>query len=188
MEDMTGIVERLQRVEEDLRRVKRSRVIWLSLAAGMLLVAFQAPSSNPKASKVVEAEGFRLVDEQGRLRGEWRTNRVDAFTTFSIWDYEGMGCDEVVRIQSYAGGGEIRLRGDKDHGQVSLSTEDRGGHLRLHTVRTSSKGSLLYEPVAKIDAVPDHGRIELFDAQIEDTPDGGLTVHTDCTFHAPDGK
>ena len=188
MEDMTGIVERLQRVEEDLRRVKRSRVIWLSLAAGLLLVAFQAPSPNPKDSKVVEAEGFRLVDEQGRLRGEWTTNRVDAFTRFSIWDYEGMGCDEVVRIQSYAGGGEIMLQGDKDHGKVSLSTEDRGGHLRLHTARVIPKGGILYEPVAEVDALADHGRIELSDAQFEEPPEGGLTVHKNSMFYAPDRK
>lgn len=180
---MDDLVNRVQRIEEELKRVKRSRAIWLCLAGAMLLVAFQKPSSVPK---VVEAEEFRLVDEQGRLRGDWRAS--PRMTSLSLFDPAEVGAYETVRMQSFEGGGQIKLQGGKDNGQVTLSTEDGGGHLRLNTMRTSSNGGILYYGMARIDALPDRGRIELYEAQFGETPEGAMSVEEECVFHVPERK
>jgi len=182
---MDDLVMRVQRLESELKKVKRSKMIWLFLAGGMLLVAFQAPSTVPK---VVEAQEFRLVGEQGQLRGHWGQSRADRLgTSLSIWDLRGGS--EVVVIQSYEGGGEIALKGDENHGQVRLSAEDGGGQLELFRGRLIPGGEMGYFPMAKIDAVPNHGRIELFECQFEEPPEGGLTVGEEKTiFQAPAPK
>ena len=63
---MEAVVERLDRVERENRRLKKAGVAILAGIAGVVLMGQAMPT---KVAKVVEAEKFVLKDTAGKVRG-----------------------------------------------------------------------------------------------------------------------
>ncbi len=119
---MEAVVQRLDRVERENRRLKKAGVAILAGIAGVVLMGQAKPST---VAKVVEAEKFVLRDTAGKIRGELK---VDGGSTFLILNDE----NERSRFQAfvYSKGGSLNLFGEGKSRATLRSSS--GGSLNLH--------------------------------------------------------
>jgi len=103
---LTDLTQRLQRVEQEHRRLKRAGAVIMGMIAAVVLMGQTMPS---KVATVVEAEQFVLRDRNGKARA-W-LNVSDGSVNFALADK-----NETTRNLMY-------VRDDGTHGLI-LATRD----------------------------------------------------------------
>ena len=129
---LTALVERVERMERQNRRIKFSGAVVLVLAAGTLLMGQASPMR-----RVVEAEEFVLRDESGVKRGALAV-LPGGVAGLAISDRSG---EPRVSLTVYHGGEPVLTLSDKDgrsraslvllpDGSPSFYLKDQSGKVR----------------------------------------------------------
>jgi hypothetical protein len=119
--DMQAVLERLEKLERQNRRLKRAGVI-----ACVLVVAWVA-AGRVRPSRTLQAEEFRLTDGQGRVRASLTVN--GDFTDLDLFSETRKG---NASLSVSDAGGALRLAGPND-ALADLDVEDSvGSGLHLH--------------------------------------------------------
>ena len=200
--DWTAVVERLEKLERQNRRLKQAGAVALILAAAVLLMGQASPN------RTVEANEFVLKDESGAVRGRFGMDEsvdgyvpqlelLDADGQRRIWlserrgwptlaMFDANGRKEVDLRGSWSGyGPALQLESSGEH-QVYLQTGPDGSSLAMGEVL----GSLtLWESLERTDPRPtlflaaDENRsaIELHDAEGFQTTIGTTDLITSRT-------
>lgn len=114
------IVERLKKLEQDNRRLKRLGAVWIALAA-VLIVCFVASLSRiwkmggaQNAPEKVMAREFDMVDRSGKIRARIDTECIPAdncWPVISLFDKDG-------KVRTSIGAGTLNISGDKGEAEL----------------------------------------------------------------------
>jgi hypothetical protein len=161
------LVSRIERLEEQNRRLKRGGVVCLLAIASIGLMgqttqhksthaAAPAPAPAPVMPKNIEAESFVLKDTSGRVRAELSMDGTGP--SFRLRDQSGSAL-VTLSLNDAAPGGPILLLSDPQHGAgLSMSVlEGAGSQLSLTGTRAGSQ--------AHIGVTTDGTSLELFDQE-----------------------
>jgi hypothetical protein len=119
--DMQAVLERLEKLERQNRRLKRGGIIVVLLALGWVVM------SQARRSRTIEAQEFDLKDAQGRLRASLAVN--GDFTDLSLFSENA---EEAARLTGSEHGAELHLWGP-GHAFATLDVADSAGSgLHLH--------------------------------------------------------
>lgn len=99
---LEGLMNRLDRVERENRRLKEVGSVVLVAVASLVLMG----QAVPNVAKVVEAERFVLRDASGKLRAELAVDDNGA-AYLSILDREGKGSRAMVAVLPNGSGGLV---------------------------------------------------------------------------------
>ena len=143
MQSRDAIVARLERLEQQNRRLKRSAVVCLLVFTGVGLMAqtkkartpakppapaaapAPAPPAPPPGPTIVEAEGFVLKDANGRVRAE--LSMAGTGPSLKLKDPAGTALVTLSLNDGTPGGPFLLLSDPQHHGSLSMSVLQPGG-------------------------------------------------------------
>lgn len=131
------LIERLGRLEQDNRRLKRGGMVGLALAVAIAAVAARSvipPNTHPTPPipNVIEAHEFEIVDATGKLRG-----RMSAYTPHR------------AGIQFYDALGKTRAEMSISSGKPLIALSDtRGNSLAFMTISSSGRAYIAVGPTS----------------------------------------
>ncbi len=118
---LQNVIERLERVERQNRRLRRAGAVSIVVAGALILMAQSAP---PR--RVVEAQQFLLKDKNGATRALWSVEGGRAHLSFTDPSGRpGQGRPGVVLGMSEEGHPELIIRGPLG-AQLALGVSDDG--------------------------------------------------------------
>lgn len=142
---MDKLVQRLDRLERDNRRMKRFGALVIVLIAAVVLMG---QSTISKVVSVVEAEKFVLRDSSGRKRALLTAS--DSNVTFSLYDRKGAIGVSLETIDDKGSSlfltdkkSKIRLLLRSKEGMPKVMIIDKNGRIRAVLGRTSDKEVIL---------------------------------------------
>ena len=166
MDSIGGYADRLERLELEVRSAKRWRNLFL-VTLGMLVVAsLRSPAPSSVRAKEVQAENFVLVDKDGNEAGSWGADPTGMVGAKSLVMYANgprFAHDKAIVLRAVDGGGEIRVDGDAQHGEILLTTDDRKAKLALCSPcqDPSHGGGIVRFALAVLEASPKTGSIRV---------------------------
>lgn len=160
MQAERGLEQRLDGLEREVRRLRAWRNGALVALGSVLLLSLHSPER-----KVVEAQEFRLVSAEGKLLGNWGSDRKAPGTgSLVIYDPSGVGHSEIIALRPHADGPELMLThwDRKKGGAVELSADPDGGKLAIFGgCDHSSHPGLALSAMAVMSVSEDSGRIRI---------------------------
>jgi hypothetical protein len=166
MESIEGYADRLERLELEVRIAKRWRNLLL-VTLGMLVVAsLRSPVPASVRAKEIQAENFVLVDQDGNEAGTWGADPTGMVGAKSLVMYANgpwFTHEKAIVLRAVDGGGEIRVDGDAQHGEIMLTTDDRKAKLALFSScqDPSHRDGITKTALAVLDANPKTGSIQV---------------------------
>lgn len=129
--DWTAVVERLEKLERQNRRMKQAGAVALLLATAVLLMGQASPN------RTVEANEFVLKDANGRVRGRWSIKADTA--QFHLVDTNGvdrislaeLGNSTLLSLQDSDGGQRASLQVIRQTSQLLLNHADDRASVHL---------------------------------------------------------
>lgn len=128
--EYAAILERLTRVEQENRKLKRAGLAILLVIAAFILTAQVLPT------KVVEANEFVLKDASGKVRARlWfgvQPTSSPSMTMFDFYDAEGKEL-AYLGTDSSSHDANLKLGGEEGQGSVWLGATGQGAGISLKT-------------------------------------------------------